>query len=469
MSLAIDNNNELQLPESLVQHLTELLGDRFSTAQSVREHHGKGEAYHTAAVPDGVVYANSTEEVVSIVKACATHGTPLIPYGTGTALEGQTLAVQGGITLDLSSMDRVIRVSPEDMDCTVQAGVTRNQLNEYLRDTGLFFPVDPGADASLGGMSATRASGTTTVRYGAMRENVLALTVVLADGRIIQTARRARKSSAGYDLTRLFVGSEGTLGVITEVTLRLYGIPEATRAAVCSFPDLEAAVNTVITIVQCGIPIARCELLDMIGMKMICDYGKLDDYTIGDTLFMEFHGSETGVEEQAEAVQAIAGEFGAGDFKWAAKLEDRNKLWEARHNAHYAILATAQPNQYSMATDVCVPVSRLAECILATKEDIEQSGLISPFVGHAGDGNFHMSIIANYDDEAENKLAHDVHDRLVHRALAMEGTCTGEHGVGSGKIDYLEDELGGAVDVMRAVKQALDPDNIMNPGKILRL
>ena len=259
MSLAIDNKNELQLPESLVQHLTELLGDRFSTAQSVREHHGKGEAYHTAALPDGVVYANSTEEVVSIVKACATHGTPVIPYGTGTALEGQTLAVQGGITLDLSSMDQVIRVSPEDMDCTVQAGVTRNQLNEYLRDTGLFFPVDPGADASLGGMSATRASGTTTVRYGAMRENVLALTVVLADGRIIQTARRARKSSAGYDLTRLFVGSEGTLGVITEVTLRLYGIPEATRAAVCSFPDLEAAVNTVITIVQCGIPIARCE------------------------------------------------------------------------------------------------------------------------------------------------------------------------------------------------------------------
>ena len=284
-----------------------------------------------------------------------------------------------------------------------------------------------------------------------------------------KAATSARKSSAGYDLTRLFVGSEGTLGVITEVTLRLYGIPEATRAAVCSFPDLEAAVNTVITIVQCGIPIARCELLDMIGMKMICDYGKLDDYTIGDTLFMEFHGSETGVEEQAEAVQAIATEFGAGDFKWAAKLEDRNRLWEARHNAHYAILATAQPDQHSMATDVCVPVSRLAECILATKEDIEQSGLISPFVGHAGDGNFHMSIIANYDDEAENKLAHDVHDRLVHRALAMEGTCTGEHGVGSGKIDYLEDELGGAVDVMRAVKQALDPDNIMNPGKILRL
>ena len=469
MRLAIDNKNELQLPESLDQYLTELLGDRFSTAQSDREHHGKGEAYHTAALPDSVVYANSTEEVVSIVKACATHGTPVIPYGTGTALEGQTLAVQGGITLDLSSMDQVIRVSPEDMDCTVQAGVTRNQLNEYLRDTGLFFPVDPGADASLGGMSATRASGTTTVRYGAMRENVLALTVVLADGRIIQTARRARKSSAGYDLTRLFDGSEGTLGVITEVTLRLYGIPEATRAAVCSFPDLEAAVNTVITIVQCGIPIARCELLDMIGMKMICDYGKLDDYTIGDTLFMEFHGSETGVEEQAEAVQAIAAEYGAGDFKWAAKLEDRNKLWEARHNAHYAILATAQPDQHSMATDVCVPVSRLAECILATKEDIEQCGLISPFVGHAGDGNFHMSIIANYDDEAENKLAHDVHDRLVHRALAMEGTCTGEHGVGSGKIDYLEDELGGAVDVMRAVKQALDPDNIMNPGKILRL
>ena len=469
MSLAIDNINEFQLPESLVQHLTELLKDRFSTAQSVREHHGTGEAYHSPALPDAVVYANSTDEVSLIVKACAKHGIPVIPYGTGTALEGHTLALKGGISLDLSCMNQVIRVSPEDMDCTVQAGVTRNQLNEYLRDTGLFFPVDPGADASLGGMSATRASGTTTVRYGAMRENVIALTVVLANGRVIQTAQRARKSSAGYDLTRLFVGSEGTLGVITEVTLRLYGIPEATRAAVCSFPDLESAVNTVITVVQCGIPIARCELLDKVGMKMICDYGKLEDYTVGDTLFMEFHGSEAGVEEQAVAVQSIAAEFGAGDFKWAAKLEDRNKLWEARHNAHYAVLATAKPEQHSMATDVCVPVSRLAECILATKKDIEQSGLTSPFVGHAGDGNFHMSIIANYNDEFENKLAHEVHDRLVHRAQAMEGTCTGEHGIGSGKINYLEDELGGAVEVMRAVKRALDPENIMNPGKMLRL
>jgi len=469
MSLAIDCNNEPQLPEPLVQQLTQLLEDRFSTAQSVREHHGTGEAYHSAALPDGVAYAISTEEVASIVTACATHGIAVIPYGTGTALEGHTLALNGGISLDLSGMDQVIRVSPEDMDCTVQAGVTRNQLNEHLRDTGLFFPVDPGADASLGGMSATRASGTTTVRYGAMRENVLALTVVLANGNIIQTARRARKSSAGYDLTRLFVGSEGTLGVITEVTLRLFGIPEATRAAVCSFPDLASAVNTVITVVQCGIPIARCELLDKVGMKMICDYGKLQDYTIGDTLFLEFHGSEAGVEEQAAAVQSIAADFGAGDFKWAAKLEDRNKLWEARHNAHYAVLATAQPGQHSMATDVCVPVSRLAECILATKEDIDRSGLTSPFVGHAGDGNFHMSIIANYDDEAENRLAHEVHDRLVRRAQAMEGTCTGEHGIGSGKIDYLEDELGEAVEVMRAVKRALDPENIMNPGKMLRL
>ncbi len=469
MSLAVDNATATALPEALRQTLTDLLADRFTTAQSVREHHGKGEAYHAAALPDGVAYANTTEEVAAIVKACAEHGTPVIPYGTGTALEGQTLALRGGISLDLSGMDQVVRVSPEDMDCTVQAGVTRNQLNEYLRDTGLFFPVDPGADASLGGMAATRASGTTTVRYGAMRENVLALTVVLADGRVIQTARRARKSSAGYDLTRLFVGSEGTLGVITEVTLRLYGIPEATRAAVCSFPDLESAVNTVITVVQCGIPIARCELLDKTGMKMICDYGKLDEYTIGDTLFMEFHGSEAGVVEQAEAVQAIAADFGAGDFKWAAKLEDRNKLWEARHNGHYAILATARPDQHVMVTDVCLPVSRLAECIMATKEDLEQSGLTSPFVGHAGDGNFHMSIIANYDDEAENKLAHDVHDRLVRRAQAMEGTCTGEHGIGAGKIDYLEDELGGAVDVMRAVKRALDPADIMNPGKMIRL
>ena len=469
MSLAAEAAKEQPLPNTLKAALTQLLGDRFTTATSVREHHGKGEAYHTASLPDGVAYANSTEEAAAVVKACAGHGIPVIPYGTGTALEGHTLALRGGITLDLSGMDQVIRVSPEDMDCTVQAGVTRNQLNEYLRDTGLFFPVDPGADASLGGMAATRASGTTTVRYGAMRENVLALTVVLADGRVIQTARRARKSAAGYDLTRLFVGSEGTLGVITEVTLRLYGIPEATRAAVCSFPDLEAAVNTVITVVQCGIPIARCELLDKTGMKMICDYGKLDEYTIGDTLFMEFHGSEAGVAEQAEMVQAIAADYGAGDFKWATKLEDRNKLWEARHNGHYAILATAKPDQHVMATDVCVPVSRLAECIMETKADIEACGLVSPFIGHAGDGNFHMSIIANYDDAAENELAHDIHDRLVHRAHDMEGTCTGEHGIGSSKIDYLEEELGAAVEVMRAVKRALDPGDIMNPGKMLRL
>ncbi|MDA1101689.1 MAG: FAD-binding protein [Proteobacteria bacterium] len=473
MGLAIDHNNEAKskrgLSQALQEDLTALLGDRFSTAMSVREHHGKGEAYHPSAPPDAVAYANSTEEVSAIVKACAAYGTPVIPYGTGTALEGHTLALQGGVTLDLSGMDQIIRVSPEDLDCTVQAGVTRNTLNEYLRDTGLFFPVDPGADASLGGMSATRASGTTTVRYGAMRENVLALTVVLADGRIIRTARRARKSAAGYDLTRLFVGSEGTLGVITEVTLRLFGIPEATRAAVCSFPSLEAAVNTVISIVQCGIPIARCELLDDWAMKMICEYGKLDDYAIGDTLFMEFHGSEAAVAEQAAMTQAIAADFGAGDFKWASKLEDRNKLWEARHNGHYAILAAKKPEQHVMATDVCVPVSRLADCIMATKEDLLRSGLNSGFVGHAGDGNFHMSIIANYDDPEENRLAHEFHDRLVQRAQDMEGTCTGEHGIGSGKIDYLEAELGEAVDVMRAVKRALDPDNIMNPGKMLRM
>lgn len=469
MSLAIDTSSERHLPEALRDELTKLLGDRFSTTASVREHHGKGEAYHPSAPPDGVAFANSTEEVSAIVKACAAHSIPVIPYGTGTALEGHTLALHGGVSLDVSGMDQIIRVSPEDLDCTVQAGVTRNTLNEYLRDTGLFFPVDPGADASLGGMAATRASGTTTVRYGAMRENVLALTVVLADGRIIQTARRARKSSAGYDLTRLFVGSEGTLGVITEVTLRLYGIPEATLAAVCSFPSLEAAVNTVISIVQCGIPIARCELLDDWAMKLICEYGKLDDYTIGDTLFMEFHGSEAAVAEQAELTQAIAADFGAGDFKWASKLEERNKLWAARHNGHYAILAATGPEQHVMATDVCVPVSRLADCIMATKEDLMQSNLNSGFVGHAGDGNFHMSIIANYDDPEENRLAHEFHDRLVQRAQDMEGTCTGEHGIGSGKIDYLEAELGDAVDVMRAIKRALDPLNTMNPGKMLRL
>jgi len=469
MSLAEDRRRDTALPSAAQAELSALLGERFSASQAVREHHGRGEAYHPAALPDGVAFAQSTEEVAEIVKICARHKVPLIPFGAGTALEGHTLALHGGVSLDLTQMNEVLRVSPEDLDCTVQTGVTRKQLNEYLRDTGLFFPIDPGADASIGGMAATRASGTNAVRYGTMRENVLALTVVLADGRVIRTARRARKSSAGYDLTRLFVGSEGTLGIITEVTLRLYGIPEVISSAVCAFPSLDAAVNTVILVIQSGIPVARVELLDDSAMQKICEFGKLTDYAFADTLFLEFHGSETSVREQAEQVEAIAREFGAEGFKWATTPEDRNKLWEARHNAHYATLATKRPEQHVMATDVCVPISRLADCIMETKQDLAESGMTSGFVGHVGDGNFHMGLLANYDDPDENKRAHEFHDRLVRRALAMDGTCTGEHGIGCGKLDFLEEGLGEAVDVMRQLKRALDPDNILNPGKVVRL
>ncbi len=453
--------------EAVLGELRALLGDRVSTSQAVREHHGKGEAYHPAAPPEAVVFAQSTEEVSEIVKICARHKTPLIPYGAGTSLEGNTLAVRGGVCLDLTQMNEVLRVSAEDLDCTVQTGVTRKQLNEYLRDTGLFFPIDPGADATLGGMASTRASGTNAVRYGTMRENVLSLTVVLADGRVITTARRARKSAAGYDLTRLFVGSEGTLGIITEVTLRLYGIPEAVTSAVCAFPTLENAVNTVILVIQSGIPVARCELMDESSMAGLIAYFKLDDYKAADTLFFEFHGTEASVKEQAEMAGAIAKDFGGEDFKWASKPEDRSKLWEARHNALYAVKAQMQEGQSGMATDVCVPISRLADCILETKADLAQTPLQSGVAGHVGDGNFHMMPLANYDDPDEAKVAKDWHHRLVRRALAMGGTCTGEHGIGTGKIAYMAEEHGEAVEVMRAIKQALDPDNILNPGKVL--
>jgi D-lactate dehydrogenase (cytochrome) len=457
------------LPAAAVNELLDLLGDRFTTAHAVREHHGKGEAYHAEALPDGVAFACSTPEVSEIVKICRRHKIAIIPYGAGTSLEGQILALNGGISIDLSRMNEVLQVNPEDLDCTVQAGVTRKQLNEYLRDTGLFFPVDPGADASIGGMSATRASGTNAVRYGTMRENVLALTVVLADGRIIKTARRARKSSAGYDLTRLFVGSEGTLGVITEVTLRLYGIPERILSAVCPFPSVADAVNAVILTIQSGIPIARCELVDRASMEAICDYGKLDQYSRSDTLFFEFHGSEASVNEQVQMVSEIAAEFGGDNFEWATSIEDRNRLWEARHNSLYAVRAQRKPNEQVMGTDVCVPISRLAECIAESNEDMLASGFDSGFIGHVGDGNFHMGLYADFSDAEASRRAHEFHDRLVKRAIAMDGTCTGEHGIGCGKIAYLEEELGEAVDVMRSIKRSLDPDNLMNPGKVVRL
>jgi len=451
--------------DPLIAELRELLGERLSTAEAVCQQHGKDESFHEVAAPDAVAFAASTEEVAAIVTACARHKTPVIPYGTGTSLEGHVQALHGGVCIDLSQMNAILQVNGEDLDCRVQPGVTRKQLNTHLRDSGLFFPIDPGADASLGGMTATRASGTNAVRYGTMRENVLGLTVVLADGRVIRTGGRARKSAAGYDLTRMFVGSEGTLGVITEVQLRLYGIPEAISSAVCSFPTLEGAVKTVTQTIQLGIPVARIELLDEFQMDAINRYSKLS-YPVQPTLFFEFHGSDNGVREQAEMVGEIAEEFGGGDFQWTSHQEDRNKLWQARHDAYYAAMAL-RPGCKGWATDVCVPISALTECLLETRKDIDASGILAPIVSHAGDGNFHLVFLVDTGDAEEMAKAAKVNDRMVARALAAGGTCTGEHGVGYGKIEFLKDEHGEAVSVMRQIKNALDPDNIMNPGKIL--
>ncbi len=453
--------------DPVVEALRALLGDRLSTSLAVREQHGRDESYHPTQAPDAVAFARSTEEVAEIVKVCAEHKRPVIPFGTGTSLEGHIAALHGGISIDVSQMAEVLEVNAEDLDCRVQAGVTRKQLNEYLRDTGLFFPIDPGADASLGGMTATRASGTNAVRYGTMRENVLGLTAVLADGRIIKTGGRARKSAAGYDLTRLFVGSEGTLCVITEIQLRLYGIPEAISAAVCPYESLEGAVNTVINTIQMGIPVARIELLDEVMLDALNKYSGFD-YPVRPTLFFEFHGSAAGVEEQARTVGEISAEWGGGDFRWTAAQEERSRLWQARHDAYYAALAL-KPGAQGWATDVCVPISRLADCILETKKDIEESGLLAPIVGHVGDGNFHLSFIIDPDDSEEMAKSQEVNDRMVLRALGMGGTCTGEHGIGYGKLDFLTAEHGEAVAVMRQVKQALDPQGIMNPGKVVRI
>ncbi len=452
----------------LVEELRVVVGERLSTAAPVREHHGNGEDYFDAVPPDAVVFAQSTEEVSEIVKICSKHGAPIIAYGTGTSLEGHVVALHGGVCIDLSEMNDVLEVNEEDLDCRVQAGVTRKQLNEELRATGLFFPIDPGADASLGGMSATRASGTNAVRYGTMRENVLGLTVVLADGRIIRTGGRARKSAAGYDLTRVFVGSEGTLGIITEAQLRLYGIPEAMSAAVCQYPSVDDAVNTVILTIQSGIPVARIELLDEVQMGACVTYSKLDQYEAKPTLLYEFHGTEASVAEQAEMVGAISDDYGGSEFQWATRTEERNHLWQARHDAYFAALAL-KPGTKGITTDVCVPISKLAECIADTRRDIEETGILAPIVGHVGDGNFHLVMLVDRNSEEEMKRAKDMIGRLNHRAIAMGGTCTGEHGVGIGKMDYLTAEHGEAVSVMRSIKQALDPDNIMNPGKILRV
>ena len=450
-----------------IERIGALLGDRLSTSPAIRDRHGKDESYHPGIAPDAVAFARSTEEVAAIVAVCAEYRVPVIPYGTGTSLEGGINAVAGGVCIDLSGMDRIVRVSQEDMDCTVGAGVTRKRLNEHLRDTGLFFPIDPGADASLGGMAATRASGTNAVRYGTMRDAVLGLTAVLADGSIIRTGTRARKSAAGYDLTRLLVGSEGTLGVITELTLRLHGIPEAIAAAVCPFPSIAAAVDAVILTIQAGIPVARIELLDEVQMRACNLFSKLD-YAEAPTLFFEFHGTPVSVAEQAEQVGAITAEHGGDAFRWATRPEDRSRLWQARHDAYYAGIAL-RPGAQGMPTDVCVPISRLAECIVDTKADLERSGLLAPLVGHVGDGNFHLVLVVDPDDADELARAEALHDRLVRRALALGGTCTGEHGIGTGKIAFLEAEHGAALDTMRRIKAALDPAGIMNPGKVLRV
>ncbi len=453
--------------DGAIAEIKALIGDRLSTAGAVREQHGKGEAYHHSIPPDAVAFVESTEEVAAIVKICARHRLAVVPFGTGTSLEGHTAALHGGICIDLSRMNRILAVNAEDLDVRVQPGVTRKQLNDHLRDTGLFFPIDPGADASLGGMTATRASGTNAVRYGTMRENVLSLEVVLADGRVIRTARRARKSSAGYDLTRLFVGSEGTLGVITEVTLRLYGIPEASSVAMCTFATVKGAVDTTIATIQAGVPVARIELADGVQMGAIARYSKLDLAAVP-TLWLEFHGTEASVAEQAGMVQAIAADNGGENFQWTTDPAERKRIWQARHDAAYAAKAL-RPGCQVWATDVCVPISRLADCIVETQKDLESTHLPAPIVGHVGDGNFHLSFVLDPTKPEEIAEANRINDRLVARALAMEGTCTGEHGVGYGKIDYLDDEHGEAVSVMCTLKKALDPDNIMNPGKIVRI
>jgi D-lactate dehydrogenase (cytochrome) len=457
-------SDTLTAREAATASLQLLLGDRFSTAASIREAHGKDASYHPCVPPDAVAFAQSTEEVSEIVKICAQHKVPLIPFGSGTGLEGNVVALRGGVSLDLSQMNRILQVSKGDLDATVQAGVTHEQLNEYLRETGLFFSVDPGANATIGGMAATRASGTNSVRYGTMRENVLSLKVVLPDGRVIRTARRARKSAAGYDLTRLFVGSEGTLGVITELTVRLYGVP-AISSAVCSFPSVEAAVNVVIKTIQAGAPVARIELADAVTMDAINRYSKLT-LPVVPTLWLEFHGTEASVAEQAKMVQMIASEHGGTDFSWTTNPEDRLKLWRARHDVVYAVKALRDGAQL-WTTDVCVPISRLAECITETQKDLATSFLPAPIVGHAGDGNFHVGFVLNPNDPIEMAEAERLNERLVHRALSLDGTCTGEHGIGCGKLDFLIAEHGEAVSVMRAIKKAIDPDNIMNPGKIL--
>jgi D-lactate dehydrogenase (cytochrome) len=458
-------------PEAIATATLELqrrFGNRAVTSQSVREQHAHTTTWIPNQPPDVVVFAESEEDVRDAVKIAATHNLPIVPFGTGSSLEGHVNAPFGGVSIDMQGMKKILAVHPEDLDCVVEPGVTRKELNEYLKSYGLFFPIDPGADASIGGMVATRASGTNAVRYGTMKDNVLALEAILPNGEKLVTARRAKKTSAGYDLTRLLVGSEGTLGIVTKITLKLSGLPEAVSAGVCTFPDIESAANATILTIQSGLPVARIELLDEVQIRACNQYSKLN-LAEQPTLFVEFHGTEQGVAEQAERFGEIAADLGGGPFSWATKPEDRTKLWEARHNAYWASL-TLRPGAKGISTDVCVPISRLAECITETKADLEQSGLISPIVGHVGDGNFHCLPLIDMSNEAEIAAAKGFMARLVERALAMEGTCTGEHGVGQGKMKYLETELGApALDAMRLIKKALDPQNLMNPGKIVTI
>ena len=457
-----------EVPAALIAALQAQFGDRFSTAMAVREQHGRDESSFQVPPPAGVVFAQSTADVAAAVALANQHHVPVIPFGVGSSLEGHLLAVQGGISLDVSRMNKVLSINAEDLTVTVQPGVTRKQLNEEIKSTGLFFPIDPGADASIGGMSATRASGTNAVRYGTMRDNVLALEVVTASGEVIRTGSRAKKSSAGYDLTRLFVGSEGTLGVITEVTVKLYPLPEAVSAAICSFPSLEAAVHTTIQTIQLGVPIARVELIDVNSVRLVNNYSKL---TLKEQplLLMEFHGSPASVKEQAETVQAIASDNGGESFEWASTPEERTRLWTARHNSYFAAVQS-RPGCRCISTDTCVPISRLADCLLDSVAEADASGIPYFLVGHVGDGNFHFGYLIDPNSAEERATAEALNHKLVSRALSLEGTCTGEHGIGLHKIDFLVNEAGaGAVEMMRTLKRALDPNNIMNPGKIFTL
>ncbi|MHB1124115.1 MAG: FAD-binding oxidoreductase [Ramlibacter sp.] len=456
------------VPAALIDALKARFGAQCSTALAVREQHGRDESSFEAPPPAAVVFAESTQDVADAVKLASQYDAPVIPFGVGSSLEGHLLAVQGGISIDLARMNKVLSVNPEDLTVTVQPGVTRKQVNDEIKSTGLFFPIDPGADATIGGMSATRASGTNAVRYGTMRDNVLSLEVVTASGEVIRTGTRAKKSSAGYDLTRLFIGSEGTLGVITEVTLRLYPLPEAISAAVCSFPSIAAAVHTVIQVIQLGVPIARVELIDQNAVRMVNAHSKL---TLREEpmLLMEFHGSPAGVKEQAQVVQEIATDHGGKAFEWATTPEDRTRLWTARHNAYFAAIQS-KPGCRAISTDTCVPISRLADCLLDSVREADESGLPYFIVGHVGDGNFHFGYLLDPVQPQEREVAERLNHALVSRALAMGGTCSGEHGVGLHKMDFLVTEAGeGAVEMMRTIKRALDPKNIMNPGKIFTL